>query len=154
MSTAQKSSVEEIRDRFDRDVDRFSNLETGQTATVDGAMALDLIARSAAAATPAARAMLDIGCGGGNFTLKVLERLPNLDCTLIDLSANMLARASARVATATDGVVSAIQDDVRSVEMADDSFDVIIAAAVLHHLLDEIEWQAPFRKPYTWLGPG
>ena len=27
----------------------------------------------------------------GNFTLKVLERLPNLDCTLIDLSANMLA---------------------------------------------------------------
>ena len=154
MNTAQKSSVEEIRDRFDRDVDRFSNLETGQTATVDAALALDLIARSAAATTPAARAMLDIGCGAGNFTLKVLERLPNLDCTLIDLSANMLARASARVTTATAGVVSAIQDDVRSVEMADDSFDVIIAAAVLHHLRDENEWQALFRKLYRWLRPG
>src|SRR5207253_3086837 len=148
MSTVQKSSVEEIRDRFDHDVERFSNLETGQTATVDAALALDLIARSAAAATPAARAMLDIGCGAGNFTLKVLERLPNLDCTLIDLSANMLARASARVTTATAGVVSAIQDDVRSVELADDSFDVIIAAAVLHHLRDENEWQALFRKLY------
>jgi len=154
MSTVQKSSVEEIRDRFDRDVERFSNLETGQTATVDAALALDLIARSAAAATPAARAMLDIGCGAGNFTLKVLERLPNLDCTLIDLSANMLARASARVTTATAGVVSAIQDDVRSVELADDSFDVIIAAAVLHHLRDENEWQALFRKLYRWLRPG
>jgi tRNA (cmo5U34)-methyltransferase len=154
MSTVQKSSIEEIRDRFDRDVERFSNLETGQTATVDAALALDLIARSAAAATPAARAMLDIGCGAGNFTLKVLERLPNLDCTLIDLSANMLARASARVTTATAGVVSAIQDDVRSVEMADDSFDVIIAAAVLHHLRDENEWQALFRKLYRWLRPG
>ena len=154
MSTVQKSSVEEIRDRFDHDVERFSNLETGQTATVDAALALDLIARSAAAATPAARAMLDIGCGAGNFTLKVLERLPNLDCTLIDLSANMLARASARVTTATAGVVSAIQDDVRSVELADDSFDVIIAAAVLHHLRDENEWQALFRKLYRWLRPG
>src|SRR5260370_2552712 len=154
MSTAQKSSVEEIRDRFDRDVDRFSNREPGKTAAVDAALALDWIARSAAAATPAARAMLDIGCGAGNFTLKVLERLPNLDCTLIDLSANMLARASARVTTATAGVVSAIQDDVRSVELADDSFDVIIAAAVLHHLRDENEWQALFRKLYHWLRSG
>src|SRR5580700_10313861 len=147
----EKSSVEEIRDRFDRDVDRFSNLETGQTATMDAALALDLIARSAAAATPAARAMLDIGCGAGNFTLKLLERLPNLDCTLIDLSANMLARANARVTAATTGLVSAIQNDVRLVDMADDSFDVIIAAAVLHHLRDESEWSALFRKLYRWL---
>jgi tRNA (cmo5U34)-methyltransferase len=153
-NTAQKSSIEEIRDRFDRDVDRFSNLETGQTATVDAALALDLIARSAAATTPAARAMLDIGCGAGNFTLKVLERLPNLDCTLIDLSANMLARANARVTAATVGVVRAIQADVRSLEMADDSFDVIIAAAVLHHLRDESEWVALFRNLYCWLRPG
>ena len=30
-----KSTVEEIRQRFDGDVERFSNLETGQSATVD-----------------------------------------------------------------------------------------------------------------------
>lgn len=154
MNNAQKASIEEIRDRFDRDVERFSNLETGQTATVDATLALDLIARSAAAATPAARAMLDIGCGAGNFTLKVLERLPNLDCTLIDLSANMLARANARVTTATAGLVCTIQGDVRSVDLAEDSFDVIVAAAVLHHLRDESEWRALFRKFYRWLRPG
>src|SRR5579859_2872083 len=151
---AQKSSIEEIRERFDHDVDRFSNLETGQTATVDAALALDLIARSAAAATPHARAILDIGCGAGNFTLKVLERIPNLDCTLVDLSANMLARATARVTAATAGVVSAIQGDIRAVEMADDSFDAIVAAAVLHHLREESEWAAVFRKLYRWLRPG
>jgi tRNA (cmo5U34)-methyltransferase len=154
MNTSPKSSVEEIRDRFDRDVERFSNLETGQTATVDAALALDLIARSAAAATPAARAILDIGCGAGNFTLKALERLPNLDCTLIDLSANMLARANARVSAATAGVVTTIQADIRLVEMADDSFDVIVAAASLHHLRGENEWTAVFRKLYRWLRPG
>jgi tRNA (cmo5U34)-methyltransferase len=154
VNTSQKASVEEIRDRFDRDVDRFSNLETGQTATVDAALALDLIARSAAAATPAARAILDIGCGAGTFTLKALERLPNLDCTLIDLSANMLARAKARVAAATAGLVTTIQDDVRSVDMAGDSFDFIVAAAVLHHLRDQSEWTAVFLKLYRWLRPG
>jgi tRNA (cmo5U34)-methyltransferase len=154
MNTARKASVEEIRERFDRDVERFSNLETGQTATVDAALALDLIARSAAAATPAARAMLDIGCGAGNFTLKVLERLPNLDCTLVDLSVNMLARANARVAAATTGLVSTIQEDIRSVDLAEDSFDVIVAAAVLHHLRGESEWPALFRKLYRWLRPG
>jgi tRNA (cmo5U34)-methyltransferase len=154
MNTARKASVEEIRDRFDRDVERFSNLETGQTATVDAVLALDLIAHGAARATPAARAMLDIGCGAGNFTLKVLERLPNLDCTLIDLSAKMLVRASERVTATTTGRVSVIQNDVRSVDLAEASFDVIVAAAVLHHLRDESEWQALFRKVYRWLRPG
>jgi tRNA (cmo5U34)-methyltransferase len=154
VNASRKASVEEIRDRFDRDVERFSNLETGQTATVDAALALDLIARSAAAATPAARSILDIGCGAGNFTLKVLESVPNLDCTLIDLSANMLARAKARVTAATVGLVTTIQDDIRSVDMAADSFDVIVAAAVLHHLRDQSEWTAVFRKLYRWLRPG
>jgi tRNA (cmo5U34)-methyltransferase len=27
-----------------------------------------------------------VGCGAGNYTLKLLESLPNLDVTLIDLS--------------------------------------------------------------------
>ena len=39
----QKSSLEEIEKRFDNDVDRFSNLETGQSATVDAPLAMELI---------------------------------------------------------------------------------------------------------------
>lgn len=39
---AMKSTVEEIRQRFDADVERFSNLETGQSATVDAPMAMAL----------------------------------------------------------------------------------------------------------------
>ena len=150
----EKSSVEEIRDRFDRDVERFSNLETGQTATVDAALARDLVARNAAATTPAARSMVDIGCGAGNFTLKVLERLPNLDCTLIDLSPNMLACANVRVSTSTAGQVSTIQQDIRLLEMAPNSVDVVVAAAVLHHLREENEWPETFHKIFRWLRPG
>ena len=47
-----KSTVEEIRARFDKDVERFSNLDTGQSATIDAPLALELIAEAAAATTP------------------------------------------------------------------------------------------------------
>ena len=67
-----KSTVEEIRQRFDADVDRFSNLETGQSATVDAPLAMSLIAEVAAAITPKATSVLDVGCGAGNYTLKLL----------------------------------------------------------------------------------
>ena len=57
----RKSSVDEIRARFDKDVERFSNLETGQTATVDAALAMALVAETAARVTPHARTLLDVG---------------------------------------------------------------------------------------------
>ena len=95
-----KSTVEEIRQRFDADVERFSNIETGQSATVDAPLAMALVAEAAAATTPHARHVLDVGCGAGNYTLKLLESLPNLDATLIDLSQPMLDRARERVSRA------------------------------------------------------
>lgn len=38
-----KSSIDEIRNRFDNDVERFSNLEKGQSATIDAPLAMELI---------------------------------------------------------------------------------------------------------------
>ncbi|MCC6422340.1 MAG: class I SAM-dependent methyltransferase, partial [Phycisphaerales bacterium] len=52
---SEKSTVEEIRRRFDADVERFSQLRTGQSATMDAPLVLELISRSAAATTPNAR---------------------------------------------------------------------------------------------------
>src|SRR5689334_2901968 len=69
---AMKSTVEQIRARFDGEVERFSNLETGQTAAVDSPLCMELVARAATAVTPGARDVLDIGCGAGNYTLKLL----------------------------------------------------------------------------------
>src|SRR4029078_10623887 len=88
-----KSTVDEIRQRFDNDVDRFSNLETGQSATMDAPLVLDLVTESAAALTPHATHVLDLGCGAGNYTVKLLQRLPNVSATLVDLSQPMLTRA-------------------------------------------------------------
>jgi tRNA (cmo5U34)-methyltransferase len=152
--TARKSTVDEIRARFDKDVDRFSNLETGQTATMDAPLVLELIATSAAATTPAARDVLDVGCGAGNYTLKVLERLPNLNATLVDLSQNMLERAAQRIGAATRGMVNLLAGDIRELPLGEGGFDIILAAAVLHHLRSDAEWEAMFRKFHRSLRPG
>src|SRR5438477_9604462 len=142
-----KSTVDEIRQRFDADVDRFSNLETGQSATVDAPLAMVLIAEAAAATTPHARHVLDVGCGAGNYTLKLLERLPNLDATLIDLSQPMLDRARERVSRATTGRITTVQADIREAKLPDGEFDIVLAAAVLHHLRTDQEWRGRFSAP-------
>ena len=149
-----KSTPAEIQARFDQDVERFSNLETGQSATIDAPLVLDLIAGAAAAACPAARAVLDVGCGAGNYTLKLLQSLPGLDATLIDLSRPMLDRAVQRVSAATSGKVVAMQGDIRQIPLEDNSFDIILAAAVLHHLRSDEEWAQVFAKFHRCLRPG
>jgi tRNA (cmo5U34)-methyltransferase len=148
-----KSTPEQIRARFDQDVQRFANLETGQSATMDAPLVLELIAETVAVLHPQARSLLDVGCGAGNFTLKVLQRLPNLGVTLIDLSRPMLDRACQRVETVTRGPVVPIQGDIREVPLGEGQYDFILAAAVLHHLRTESEWQTVFAKFYAALKP-
>jgi len=74
-----KSTVDEIRQRFDNDVERFSNLETGQRAAIDATLMMELVAEASAATNPGSTRALDVGCGAGNYALKLLEALPDLD---------------------------------------------------------------------------
>ncbi len=149
-----KSTVEQIRQRFDKDVERFSNLETGQSATMDAPLSLELVVQAAAAIKPDATDVLDIGCGAGNYTLKLLQLLPYLNATLVDLSQPMLDRAVERVTSATSGQVTAIQSDMRDLELPASQFDFIVAGATLHHLRDDAEWQQVFTKFFQSLKPG
>lgn len=149
-----KSSIDDIRRRFDADVERFSNLETGQSATLDAPLAMELVTEAAAAVTPRAANVLDVGCGAGNYTLKLLQRLPDLNVTLVDLSRPMLNRAVERVRPVTRGRVDIVQGDIREIEIGAASHDIILAAAVLHHLRRDDEWRAVFRKFFTALRPG
>jgi tRNA (cmo5U34)-methyltransferase len=152
--TQQKSSVDDIRKRFDADVERFSNLETGQTATVDAVLVLDLITQAASKLVPGAQRVLDIGCGAGNYTLKLLQALPNLDVSLVDLSERMLVRAAERIRPITDGKIEVFQADIRELELGEGRFDLILAAQVFHHLRGDEEWQAVFAKCWRALRPG
>ncbi len=151
---AEKSSVEEIRQRFDADVERFSNLDTGQSAAIDAPLVLELIARSAAAVSSGPIRLLDVGCGAGNYTLKLLQYVPLTEVTLVDLSQPMLERAQQRIREQSSAAIRAIQGDIREVELAADHYDVIVAAAVLHHLRTDEQWRGVFAKLHACLRPG
>ena len=151
----QKSSVTEIETRFENDVERFSNLETGQGATIDAPLAMELITAAAIAATPVITRVLDIGCGAGNNTIKLLRAYSgDFDCDLNDLSKAMLDRARQRVSQETKGNISTIQGDFRTASLEDGSYDVIMAAAVLHHLREDQDWLEAFTKIHRLLKPG
>lgn len=149
-----KSTVQQIRERFDNDVERFSNLETGQSATIDAPLVLELITQAAMALTPQARDVVDVGCGAGNYTLKLLAIKPGLNVTLIDLSKPMLDRAVQRVTAGGAGTVTPLQGDVRALDLGEGTCDIIMAAAVLHHLRTDEEWTSVFRNFYRALRPG
>lgn len=149
-----KSSTAEIRERFDNDVERFSNLDTGQVATIDAKISLELITEAAKRIVPNAKSILDVGCGAGNYSLMMLSKAPSLDCTLVDLSGNMLAKAVERVSAETDGKVSAFQGDIRDIWLPEGSFDIILAGAVLHHLREDEDWERTFAKLFKLLKPG
>src|SRR5438445_66584 len=122
-----KSTVEEIRQRFDAEAKLYTNLETGQVSAVDSALAMSLVAEAAAVTTPHATQLLEIGCGGGNYTLKLLERLPGLNVTLVDLSQTMLDLAVPRIRPKTTGSVESLQADMRAADFGQERFDIILA---------------------------
>jgi tRNA (cmo5U34)-methyltransferase len=66
----------------------------------------------------------------------------------------MLQKAHERVSPQTTGTVIVIQDDMRNLELADGHFDIILAAATLHHLRGDDDWELMFTKFYKALKPG
>lgn len=151
-----KSTTEEIRARFDDDVERFSSLETGQAATIDAPLAMELITRAAVAASRPIRRLLDIGCGAGNNSIRLAREYGGepFAVDLCDLSTPMLARAQARLGEERVGLVRTFAGDFRELPFADGAYDVILAAAVFHHLRDDTDWEAAFSKVFRLLRPG
>lgn len=149
-----KSTVQEIKERFDNDVERFSNLDTGQISTIDAKISLELITEASKRIVPNAKHLLDVGCGAGNYSLMMLTKIPDLNCTLVDLSKPMLDKAIERVSQKTKSSVVILQGDIRDVELNENHFDIILAGAVLHHLRDDNDWETTFEKLFKLLKPG
>ena len=151
---SKKSTVEEIRNRFDQDVERFSSLDTAQQTVIDAQYCLEIITEAVRYVTPKAKSLLDIGSGAGNYSLKMLQKIPGLNCTLVDLSLPMLQKAQERISQETTGSVQILQADIRELELPENEFCIAFAGAVLHHLRAESEWELVFEKIYRALKPG
>lgn len=80
-------------------------------------------------------ALLELGCGPGDFLLERRARLPqNATLTLTDFSAGMV-EAAAKRAAGLEGV-TCLQADIQQLPFADASFDIAIANHMLYHVPD------------------
>lgn len=150
-----KSSIEEIEQRFDADVERFSNLESSQANTIDAVLNMELITDGIQRLYPNLENLLDIGCGAGNYAVKTIMKTHNqVNVDLVDLSQPMLDRAKQRVEEVSNGRVQVFKGDFRTVSLEENQYDVIIATAVLHHLRKDADWEKSLKKIYSLLKPG
>jgi len=150
----KKSTVDQIKARFDQDVERFSDLEIGQEAVIDAPIMLELISKLALSVKPDAENMLDIGAGAGNNTSSILREKPGTNCDLVDISLPMLEKAKDRISQEEAGEVRIFHGDFRDLALPHSYYDLIVAAAVLHHLRDDADWEHCFGKIYNLLKPG
>jgi len=153
-SCGEKSSVAEITSRFDADADRFSDADSGQQSMMDSSIILDILTRVAALVKPDARSVLDIGCGAGNFSLRLLKVIIPASLTIIDLSSVMIERAISRLKASFSGELEAIVGDIRESHFPLNRFDIVIAGGVLHHLRTKEEWYRVYRRLHQAMLPG
>jgi len=149
-----KMTLDEIRDKFDNKVDYYSNAEAGQENMPDAGKVLSMMMDAVGSLTPLPVTACDIGCGAGNFSVRLSRQIPQITLDLVDLSMPMLQRATERVSAEGGKVRSVIQGDIREVQLKERSYDTIVSGAALHHLRAEEEWEQVLQLIYKALKPG
>ena len=95
--------------------------------------------------------VIDLGCGTGTISRKMIDTFPNVQITCIDIAENMLKLARHKLGDHKKA--NFILADLNDFSF-DQSYDVIVSSLALHHLIsieDKIEF---YIKIYDALSPG
>lgn len=84
------------------------------------------------------QSILDVGCGGGLFTLRLAERYPNACVCGVDISKDAISFALERLQECRQhpSKVQFLHATSPHLDELEDSFDVVTATLVCHHLSD------------------
>ena len=77
--------------------------------------------------------LLELGCGFGNATFSLLKIFPNAHVIASDLSTSMLSALKSKLGETTDRCLL-LQLDAEDLDFKPETFDLIVGAAILHHL--------------------
>jgi tRNA (cmo5U34)-methyltransferase len=94
---------------------------------------------------------LDLGCGTGTVSDRVLENFPNAQITCLDLAENMIAIARAKLARHSQ--VRYVVADFQSFDI-DGKYDAVVSSLALHHLATDEDKQSLYRRIYENLNAG
>ena len=93
--------------------------------------------------------ILDLGCGTGNLTLRVLETFQEAEVVALDLSAEILDVCRRQCGTDR---VSYLQQDFHSLDLPDAECDLVVSSIAIHHVDDPAK-QRLFNDVYASLHP-
>jgi tRNA (cmo5U34)-methyltransferase len=96
--------------------------------------------------------ILELGCGTGNLSVRLLEAFPQAQLTVVDLSEEMLAQTQAK-AQAMGRSVTPVVGGFLSVDLPAERFDLVISSLALHHVPDA-QKPALYERIVHWLKPG
>lgn len=94
--------------------------------------------------------IVDLGCGTGNLTQKIITAYPNAHITCSDMAENMLKMAKAKLVKERN--VSFWLGDIRDFDYSN-KYDMIVSSLVLHHI-EKKEKLKFYRKLYNALRDG
>lgn len=95
--------------------------------------------------------ILDVGAGTGLLNTLYAEKYPQAKIDLVDISSDMLNRASARFKGNKN--VKFLLQDFTELELEESKYDLPVSALAIHHLTDE-QKEKLYSKIYACLRPG
>ncbi|HII08156.1 MAG TPA: class I SAM-dependent methyltransferase [Methanosphaera sp.] len=95
--------------------------------------------------------ILDLGCGTGNITKRVMERFPQARVTCLDLSENMIEIAKQKLSE-YESIEYVIGDFTQM--QSDEKYDAIISSLALHHIPNDEEKEQMYKSIYDSLECG
>ncbi|HEY9891137.1 MAG TPA: class I SAM-dependent methyltransferase [Candidatus Sericytochromatia bacterium] len=117
---------------------------------------LDAVARCL---SPQSQRILDLGCGTGGLSMKVLKSCPTAQVVALDYSPRMLEFASDKLETAGyapkqwTGIQADFGDWANHQLEIKDGFDACVSSLAIHHLTDEMKLRL-FSRIRESLNPG
>lgn len=94
--------------------------------------------------------ILELGSGTGNLTELVLEKFPDAEITVVDISEKILDECKARFQSSNS--INYCQYDFKEIEFEIASFDLILSSIAIHHI-EDVDKQILFRKINSYLKP-
>lgn len=137
----------DIKEQFDFIAERYDEQRRSLIACFDDFYRLAVELMPCEGRSPR---VLDIGCGTGLFSSFLMDRYPEGDYTLLDLSDKMLLQARGRFAGKAN--VRYVNDSCLTAAF-DPSFDIIVSSLAIHHFAPE-EKRRIYANACQWLVPG
>jgi ubiquinone/menaquinone biosynthesis C-methylase UbiE len=94
--------------------------------------------------------VIDLGCGTGQLTARLLERFPEATVIAVDLSAGMLFEAAARLGPGSSDRCALVRADAERLPVASSSTDLVVCTESFHwyrHQATALEGLADVLRP-------